>query len=73
MRVLNRKGSLNNLPLFLFFPRIRQSPLKIRHLEPWKIAAIVIGTAVAAAITIGLLVYFLAYGKFCIMYHYSYA
>lgn len=70
---LNRKGSLNNLPLLLFFPRIHQSVIKVRHLEPWKIAVIVIGTAVAAAIAIGLLVYFLAYGKFCIMYYYSYA
>lgn len=72
MGALNRKGSPINLPLFLFSPRIHQSAIKIRPLEPWKIAVIVIGTAVAAAITIGLLVYFLAYGKFCIMYHYSY-
>ncbi|NWS60985.1 TM11D protease, partial [Chunga burmeisteri] len=43
--------------------KIRQSSIKDRHLEPWKIALIVIGTAVAAAITIGLLVYFLAYDQ----------
>ncbi|NXP64574.1 TM11D protease, partial [Chloropsis cyanopogon] len=43
--------------------KINQSVIKIRHLEPWKIAVIVIGTAVAAAITIGLLVYFLAYDQ----------
>ncbi|NXS82386.1 TM11A protease, partial [Erpornis zantholeuca] len=43
--------------------RIHQSAIKIRHLEPWKIAVIVIGTAVAAAITIGLLVYFLSYDQ----------
>uniref|UniRef100_A0A8C0C2R3 Peptidase S1 domain-containing protein n=1 Tax=Buteo japonicus TaxID=224669 RepID=A0A8C0C2R3_9AVES len=48
----------------------RYPVIKIRHLEPWKIALIVIGTAVAAAITIGLLVYFLAYGKFYVTYHY---
>lgn len=66
--LLNRKGSLINFfPLyFLFSPRIHQPAIKIRHLEPWKIALIVIGTAVAAAVTIGLLVYFLAYGKFYI-------
>lgn len=70
---INRKGSLLNLlPLFLFSPRIHQPVVKIRHLEPWKIALIVIGTAVAAAITIGLLVYFLAYGKFYVTYHRSY-
>lgn len=73
MGALNRKGYLKNLLLFLFFPRIHQSAIKIRHLEPWKIVIIVIGTALATAITIGLLVYFLAYGKFCIMYHCSYA
>ncbi|NXU78139.1 TM11D protease, partial [Oreotrochilus melanogaster] len=43
--------------------KIRQPAIKIRHLEPWKIALIVIGTAVVAAITIGLLVYFLAYDQ----------
>lgn len=54
-----------------FFFRIHQPAIKIRHLEPWKIALIVIGTAVAAAITIGLLVYFLAYGKLYRTYHSS--
>ncbi|NWH74377.1 TM11A protease, partial [Piaya cayana] len=48
--------------------RIRQPTIKTSHLEPWKIALIVIGSAVAAAITIGLLIYFLAYGKFYILY-----
>ncbi|NXL85858.1 TM11D protease, partial [Alectura lathami] len=43
--------------------KIPQPAIKIRHLEPWKIALIVVGTAVAAAITIGLLVYFLAYDQ----------
>ncbi|NXN30502.1 TM11D protease, partial [Nycticryphes semicollaris] len=43
--------------------KIPQPAIKIRQLEPWKIALIVIGTAVAAAITIGLLVYFLAYDQ----------
>ncbi|NWX89089.1 TM11D protease, partial [Nothoprocta ornata] len=43
--------------------KIHQPAIKIRHLEPWKIALIVIGTAVAAAITIGLLVYFVAYDQ----------
>ncbi|NXY82876.1 TM11D protease, partial [Alcedo cyanopectus] len=43
--------------------RIHQPAIKISHIEPWKIALIVIGTAVAAAITIGLLVYFLAYDQ----------
>ncbi|XP_019326110.1 transmembrane protease serine 11E-like [Aptenodytes patagonicus] len=43
--------------------KIHQPAIKIRHLEPWKIALIVIGTAVAAAVTIGLLVYFLAYDQ----------
>ncbi|OWK54925.1 Transmembrane protease serine 11A [Lonchura striata] len=57
------KDLLINLTLFLFFARIHQSAIKIRQLEPWKIAVIVIGTAVAAAITIGLLVYFLAYDQ----------
>ncbi|KAK2541710.1 hypothetical protein Q9233_000616 [Columba guinea] len=56
-------------PLLIFFffsallPRIQQPTIRERHLEPWKIALIVIGTAVAAAITIGLLVYFLAYDQ----------
>lgn len=70
--VLNRKGSLIKLrPLFLLPPRIHEPAIKIRHLEPWKIALIVIGTVVAAAITIALLVYFLAYGKFYITQHCS--
>ncbi|NXA41361.1 TM11D protease, partial [Eudromia elegans] len=43
--------------------KIHQPAIKIRHLEPWKIALIVIAAAVAAAITIGLLVYFLAYDQ----------
>ncbi|NWH59004.1 TM11A protease, partial [Geococcyx californianus] len=43
--------------------KIRQPAIKTRHLEPWKIALIVVGTAVAAAITIGLLIYFLAYDE----------
>ncbi|NWS72312.1 TM11D protease, partial [Crotophaga sulcirostris] len=43
--------------------KIRQPVINTRHLEPWKIALIVIGTAVAAAITIGLLIYFLAYDE----------
>ncbi|NXX80882.1 TM11D protease, partial [Urocolius indicus] len=43
--------------------KIHQPAIQIRHLEPWKIALIVIGTAVAAAITIGLLVYFLAFDQ----------
>ncbi|NXG37305.1 TM11D protease, partial [Dromaius novaehollandiae] len=43
--------------------KIHQPAIKIRHLEPWKIALIVIGATVAAAITIGLLVYFLAYDQ----------
>ncbi|NWX20095.1 TM11D protease, partial [Aegotheles bennettii] len=43
--------------------KIHQPDIKIRQLEPWKIALIVIGTAVAAAITVGLLVYFLAYDQ----------
>ncbi|NWJ01286.1 TM11D protease, partial [Crypturellus undulatus] len=43
--------------------KIHQPAIKIRHLEPWKIALIVIGAAVAAAITIGLLVYFLGYDQ----------
>ncbi|XP_010142877.1 PREDICTED: transmembrane protease serine 11E-like, partial [Buceros rhinoceros silvestris] len=42
---------------------IHEPAIKIRHLEPWKIALIVIGTVVAAAITIALLVYFLAYDE----------
>ncbi|NXT18883.1 TM11D protease, partial [Syrrhaptes paradoxus] len=49
--------------------KIHQPSIKIRHLEPWKIALIVIGAAVAAAITIGLLVYFLAYDQK--LFHYS--
>lgn len=66
---LNRNGSFINLhPLFLFSLRIHQPAIKIRHFEPWKIALIVIGAAVAAAITIGLLAYFLAYGKFNITF-----
>ncbi|NXH20468.1 TM11D protease, partial [Bucco capensis] len=43
--------------------KIHQPAIQIRYLEPWKIALIVIGTAVAAAITIALLVYFLAYDQ----------
>ncbi|XP_059577287.1 transmembrane protease serine 11C [Alligator mississippiensis] len=40
-----------------------KSATQIRHLEPWKIALIVLGIVAAAAITIGLLVYFLAYDQ----------
>ncbi|NWU92710.1 TM11A protease, partial [Upupa epops] len=43
--------------------KIRQPAINVRPLEPWKIALIVIGTAVAAAATVGLLVYFLAYDQ----------
>ncbi|NWY72677.1 TM11A protease, partial [Erithacus rubecula] len=43
--------------------KIHQSAIKIRHLDPWKIAVIVIGTVLAVGITIGLLAYFLAYDQ----------
>ncbi|NXR09568.1 TM11D protease, partial [Semnornis frantzii] len=43
--------------------KIHQPAIKIRQLEPWKIALIVLGTALAAAVAIGLLVYFLSYDQ----------
>lgn len=55
--------------LTLCLPRKYKSATQIRHLEPWKIALIVLGIVAAAAITIGLLVYFLAYGKFPCLIH----
>ncbi|XP_053886599.1 transmembrane protease serine 11C-like [Malaclemys terrapin pileata] len=43
--------------------RVHQLGTKPRFFKPWKIALIVVAVAMAAAITIGILVYFLAYDQ----------
>lgn len=44
--------------------RMARSGAKTKTLEPWKIALIVLAVLVVLAIVIGLLVYFLVYGKY---------